>query len=472
MNAAEWIESRSGLVLRPWQHAVTEAMFPADGSPSRYETFLISTVKKAGKTTLNAWCTLYAALNFPAGETAYVVANDQAQAEENIFDLIVAAVREAGLERGGGATIRSDRIIFENGTRIIAIPADFAGVAGGRFGITSWTELWAFRYEAHIRLWEEMTPNPNRRSLRIVDSYAGFTGDSPILEPMWARAVAGDRLHDELPVFTNGKLWAFIDTGEEAQERAWLGTPADREDYYTEQRATLRLGTYNRLHLNMWQQGSEAFVSDEDWTAITARYDVPHRVPDVRAYVGVDIGMKRDSSAVVAVGWDESGLLALLAHRIWIPPKGGTLDLESTVEAFVRELAWRFGACRVTFDPSQMLRSAAELRRHGVAMHELPQTTGNLTQASQALFDIVKERRLRCYEAPDLRQHVLNAVVVESPRGWRLAKEKSAKKIDGAVALSFAVGAAVGGSRARVNAGARVVGGGEMITRGAMSEQW
>ena len=50
---------------------------------------------------------------------------------------------------------------------------------------------------------------------------------------------------------------------------------------------------------------------------------------------------------------------------------------------------------------------------------------------------------IRLYKAPDLREHVLNAVSVETPRGIRLSKQKTSNKIDGAVALSFAVLAAV-----------------------------
>src|SRR5581483_754543 len=49
-----------------------------------------------------------------------------------------------------------------------------------------------------------------------------------------------------------------------------------------------------------------------------------------------------------------------------------------------------------------------------------------------------KSRRLRVYPDAELRQHVLNAVAVETARGWRLAKEKASRKIDAAVALSFA----------------------------------
>ena len=323
-------------------------------------------------------------------------------------------------------------------------------------------------------LWEELTPIPNRRSLRIVDTYAGFTGDSPILEPMWARALAGERLDDELPIYGNGRLWAFIDRARRRRTNAWLGDPADREAYYEEQRATLAPG-----HVR---------ASAHEPVA-AGRGGVP-----VGCGLGCDRGGLRGAGARsrrcartwawmlrrsgTARLWSRSagtraGCLCVLAHRIWTPPKGGTLDLEATIERYVRELAWRFGAVQVSFDPSQMIRSAQELRGAGVPMTELPQTSGNLTQASQALFDVVKERRLRCYPAADLRQHILNSVVVETPRGWRLAKEKASRKIDGAVALSFAVSAAVQGSRSTVGDDYRPqLGGHEAITAGLRAAQF
>ncbi len=302
MTAVEWIEQRSGLRLRVWQRAVVEAMFPADGAPSRFETFLISTVKKAGKTTLSGWCALYAALTFGAGETAFVVGNDLEQGDENVFALLVAAVRQAGLDRSGAAVVRSDRIVFENGTRIIALASDFAGSAGARFGITLWTEVWAFRHEGHIRLWEELTPIPNRRSLRIVDSYAGFDGDAPVLEPLWRRAMAGERLDDELPIFANGRLWAYIDQGDEARARAWLGDPAEMDSYYAEQAASLRSGTFARLHSNQWQSGEEAFVTAEGYDACVVPGLLPAPAdPRVPVFVGADAATRRDCAAVVAV---------------------------------------------------------------------------------------------------------------------------------------------------------------------------
>jgi len=61
---------------------------------------------------------------------------------------------------------------------------------------------------------------------------------------------------------------------------------------------------------------------------------------------------------------------------------------------------------------------------------------------TEILHSALTNRRLKLYEAPDLRQHLLNAASVETSRGFRLAMGKQSLKIDGAVALSFACVAA------------------------------
>jgi len=461
MNVVDWAEEHWRLAngelvkLRPWQRKALLAMFPEDGSAPQAETFLVSTVKKAGKTETTAIATAYAALTFPAPETVYVVANDLEQAQDRVFERIVRAFRAMGLEQRGEVAITRTEVFFlTTGTRIVAVPADFAGAAGAVFGVTSWTELWGYRHEGHVRLWEELTPIPNRRSLRIVDSYAGFTGDAPVLEPLWARALAGERVDDDPPISVSGKLWALIDQGEEAQARGWLGDPADMAGYYAEQAATLRPGTYNRLHLNQWQAGEEAFITGEAWDALAFDSLAPlvPRQTALRLSVGVDAATKRDCAAVVAVA-REGARVRLCAHRIWTPRPGDPVDLEKTVEAFLLLLHEQFTLAAVRFDPYQFQRSAVTLRKAGLPMVEFPQTTGNLTAATENLDELVRFRNLVLYPDAELRQHALNAVVVESARGRRLAKERSSRKIDGIAALSFAClgavrdGGAGGGSQ-------------------------
>jgi phage terminase large subunit-like protein len=90
-----------------------------------------------------------------------------------------------------------------------------------------------------------------------------------------------------------------------------------------------------------------------------------------------------------------------------------------------------------------MQRSIQTLSASGLPIEEYNQTQQNLTEATEALYSVLTTRGIRLYNAPDLREHVLNAVSVETPRGIRLSKQKTSNKIDGAVALSFAVLAAV-----------------------------
>ena len=70
-------------------------------------------------------------------------------------------------------------------------------------------------------------------------------------------------------------------------------------------------------------------------------------------------------------------------------------------------------------------------------MEELPQTASRIA-ADQALYDAIIGKSLAHYNDPTLNEHIRNAVAIESARGYRLAKEKTTKKIDAAVALSMA----------------------------------
>src|SRR5215813_1894256 len=89
-----------------------------------------------------------------------------------------------------------------------------------------------------------------------------------------------------------------------------------------------------------------------------------------------------------------------------------------------------------------MHRTITILEQAGIPIEAFPQTLPNLTLATESLYSRLSNRRLRFYPAPDLRTHILNAASVETSRGLRLSKEKQSLKIDGAVALSFAVVAA------------------------------
>jgi phage terminase large subunit-like protein len=124
---------------------------------------------------------------------------------------------------------------------------------------------------------------------------------------------------------------------------------------------------------------------------------------------------------------------------MWYPTAQQPLDLEQTVEAFILDLARQYRVFEVLCDPYQFQRSMTTLKRAGIPVVEWGQTVPHTTEMGQMLLEALRGRSLRLYSAADLREQALQTVLVESPRGFRIAKESTTQKIDGIVALSMAV---------------------------------
>jgi phage terminase large subunit-like protein len=196
----------------------------------------------------------------------------------------------------------------------------------------------------------------------------------------------------------------------------------------------------------MWTTADTSFIDAELWDPCVDRGLHPllptRRFP---LYVGVDGATRHDSAAVVGVYWADENTLALGVHRIWRPSPQAPLDLEATIEAYLDELHRHYQVRDIRCDPWQMHNSITRLKARGLRIGEYAQTQSNLTQMGQGLFDLLNGRNFRTYPAADLRQHALNTVAVEGPRGWRIAKEKASRKIDAIVALAMASVAAIEG---------------------------
>lgn len=122
------------------------------------------------------------------------------------------------------------------------------------------------------------------------------------------------------------------------------------------------------------------------------------------------------------------------------------LDFEATIENTLTEMRACFRIREVRFDPYQMQSAAQRLLKRGAPMVEFPQSPANSTEASQNLFELIKSRNLIAYADDQIRLAVQRAIAIETPRGWRIAKEKQAHKIDAVVALAMAaLGAVQGG---------------------------
>ena len=201
------------------------------------------------------------------------------------------------------------------------------------------------------------------------------------------------------------------------------------------------------MHQNQWVSSENRFIDAEVYDAC-----VESGGPDLSGslFIGVDASVRRDSTACVCVKYDETtDNLVLADYKIWKPSPGQPINLEASVEFYLRRIynEPRARIEKILVDPYQMARSVQTLQAAGLPVEEYNQTQGNLTEATEALYSVLTTRGIRLYPADDLRTHVLNAVSIETPRGIRLSKQKTSNKIDAAVALSFAVLAAVQAGR-------------------------
>lgn len=422
------------LVLLPHQRAILEHCLTPDAQGRLpYATVVYSCPKKSGKTAINAAITLWAAYQLPAPNELLIVANDLEQAQGRVFKELVRMIAASPPLAAKVTRQTRGEVELVSGTTIKTLAADYAGAAGSNHGLVSFDELWAYTSEGARRLWDELTPVPTRRiSLRLVTTYAGFMGESVLLEELYKAGQGGHPVLPDLPAHAAGQLFMYWD---HAPRMPW-----QTKEYYESQRASLRSSAYLRLHENRWVTGAEGFLTAAQVDAIT---DPAHRPPLPQAatlYVGLDASVKRDSTALVAVHWQDEELL-LGPVKVWTPRAGEPVDFAAVEDEL---LLWQeqFPIAAVSFDPYQLAALAQRLVAAGVPMVELPQTLPNLTEAATTLLDAIQHKRLRLWECATLRGALLNAVLIEGPRGLRIAKEKTSKKIDAAAALSFAVLAA------------------------------
>jgi phage terminase large subunit-like protein len=185
-------------------------------------------------------------------------------------------------------------------------------------------------------------------------------------------------------------------------------------------------------NLSVAEEGS--WITPEAWDACSGRPDIP---ADAEAVVGVDIGQKKDSTAVIAVSLDADGRVHV-AHRIMVPEEGRPIAI-TAARAAIAEFDDELRILEVPYDPYKFAESAECSRSAALLMVEFPQTDARMAPASEALYELIMDGRLVHDGDPELRAQILAAVPSETERGVRISKRKSKRASTLAVALAMAV---------------------------------
>ena len=309
-----------------------------------------------------------------------------------------------------------------------------------------------------LRMWDEMTPIPTvPNSLRFIATYAGFENESDLLWDLYLKGVGEDEHErgqgklipglEDLPCWSNGRLFVYW---EHDNKMPW-----QTQEYLDGQLADLRPSAYLRLHENRWVTTHEAFIPIEWWQYAEQFFErdayiwKEHPFRTFPVIVGVDAAPKRDSTAVVGVTYDpKRGKVVQLFHKIWTPVEGELFDLQATVEQYLIDVYNKFNVVSIVYDPTQLHQIMVRLALKGFPVKEYTQSAGNMTKASQALFDVLQGRNFETYPDEECAQHIKMCVAQNVGNGFRIVKEKGRRKtlrskIDFAVALAMAVKEAI-----------------------------
>lgn len=428
-----WIPETNGPIkLEPYQKAVIEEALRRDEHGDFvYSLILYSDIKKSAKSTIAAAVCLYLAWHTP-WETVRVVANDLKQADSRTFFYIERAIT-LNPELREQCSTRRYHIELPNHTTIDAIPVDPKGEAGGGDLVTCFTELWAFKNEAAKRLWSETTLSPLKfgRSIRWCESYAGFDGESPVLEQIYETGVEnGETIDvgiDGLELYVNQPA---------RQLTLWNTRPRcpwHSVEYYSQESAALTPNEFQRMHRNQWVSSEDSFVPIEWWDACKGE------LPPLDEYsllaVGIDAGVSSDCFGMVGIS-KHGDKLAVRYERKWTPPKGGKLDFAGP-EAEIRRLVREGRVACFVYDPYQLHDMMTRLKNEtGGFFKSFDQGTDRLL-ADKRLYDLIRDRRIIHSGEPDLREHIMNANAKTDNEKLRIVKRAEHLKIDLTVCLSM-----------------------------------
>jgi phage terminase large subunit-like protein len=401
-----------------------------------YPEQIFGAPKKSGKTGFAALYLLTMILLF-GGRFAegYALANDLEQATSRVFQAIRRIVESSPLLMRE-ARITADKIVFAafyNAT-ISAITSDYASAAGANPVISSFDELWGYTSERSRRLWDEMVPPPTPKiACRLVTTYAGFSGESVLLEELYRRGLKQPQV---APCLYAG----------DGLLMAWHHQPVapwQTEKWIADARRSLRPNQFLRMIENQFVTSESSFIDMSAWDRCVDP-SLGH-APDnlmLPVWAAVDASVKHDSTAIFAVSFNSKAKqVKLVTHRVFTPSPDQPIDFGAVEEA-VFDLHRRYQLRKVLYDPFQLASTMQRLAQRGVRVEEFPQSVPNLTAASQGLYDLIMSQGIVAYADAGLRLAISRAVAVEGSRGWKISKEKASHKIDQVVALAMACHAA------------------------------
>ena len=436
-------------IPEPWQ--VSEIIDPIFGTIDAKTGLrvvtdaVIGVARKNGKTGIGAGIAVYGTFadghwNPKTGEwvpewgaEVYSIAPSKTQAHL-VFDPAKQMVAASPYLRAAARVYKDAIEVRETGAvyRVIASAGDLAH--GFNPSLVLADEIHALRTAAHRELWAAITTGGGAREqpLLVAITTAGYDRET-VLYDLYKK---GKGRHPRSFYF---RWWSAPEgckindpkAARAANPASWITAK-----YLRAQAAKpgMHPAVFRRLHLNQWTGSAERWIAQEEWDACGAKPKIP---PGAPVCIGIYSAPKRDTTAVAVVHRDDDGVHHVVVHGWAADRTMGYVDFVQ-LEDFVRELCTVYDVRRILVDPYAMQRTMMVLAGEGLPVEEYPQQDAYMVPASQNIYDLVLERRLRHGGHPLLQAHSDNAAAVVTARGWKLHKLRSIGPIDALTATTIA----------------------------------
>jgi len=450
LSAVDWIQHEfyvpeldGPIVLYPHQiAALNEALSVDENGLLKYDLVLWSDIKKSAKSTIAGAVVLWRCVHTKKGKFR-IVANDLKQAASRVFEAITICL-DLNPRLGEQFTRTKYQLThIPTGSTIEAVPVDPKGEAGGGDDMVEFTELHSADNDAARKMWTETTLSPLKfgKSQRWIDTYAGFSGESPILEPLYTELVQEQNcIHGtSYPFYASGRAFCM-----------WNSTPRlpwQTEEYYSSEARTLLPNEYRRVHKNEWTSSVQSFVQIEWWDA--CQVDNLPPIGNNEVVISLDAAVSNDCFAMVVLSRQGDNTVLRYARK-WSPvngkilyrsPDAGTGPDKDTEypEGMLRHICERYNVVIVVYDEFQLHSFCSALAIEGIAAFQVFKQDSPRLVADKLLYDCIRDRRiLHNGDFGDMREHIANAnSTAEDKDKLRIIKRSQDKKIDLCVALSM-----------------------------------
>jgi phage terminase large subunit-like protein len=443
-----------------------------DEDTRRYRLAYLEVPKKNAKSTLLSCLSIWHLLMEGEGELGCIAAKDRNQAAI-IFDETAAMVKRSPELREVLEVVDSRKTIVcqATGSSMRVISRDAGAAEGPSYSFVFCDELhaWpdrrlfeALRYSGRSRrapLLATITTAGDRRDTICWEQheYAELTQADPHYDPRFYGKIFAARPGED--DYFDPVVWARVNPG--------MGITMTEESFAADaqeaRNKATKLNGWLRYSLGVWTESSQRWLDPEKWAACgqPPRETFAGR----KCILGMDLSKSTDLSAMVALypcDDDEFEVDAMFwaprdlimerertdrqpfQHWVnsgFITATDGNIIDHSKIREYVLEYAKTHQVDRVYMDLTGAVQLAVELQGAGLNVEGWSQGFRGMSSGTKRLESLVLQNRIRHGGNPVLSWMAANVTVETNAfEDVRPVKKKSTGRIDGIVALIFALG--------------------------------